>query len=50
MEIRKLNPIDAEEYLSIRLDALENSPYAFASSYEEEKNQTSRNPYYIILT
>jgi RimJ/RimL family protein N-acetyltransferase len=40
MEIRQLNPADAEEYLSIRLEALQNSPYAFASSYEEEKNQT----------
>lgn len=26
-------------YLSIRLEALQESPYAFASSYEEEKNQ-----------
>ncbi|WP_088102966.1 GNAT family N-acetyltransferase [Halalkalibacter urbisdiaboli] len=41
MEIRQLNRIDAEEYLSIRLEALQNSPYAFASSYEEEKNQTA---------
>jgi RimJ/RimL family protein N-acetyltransferase len=41
MEIRQLNTIDAEEYLSIRLEALQNSPYAFASSYEEEKNQTA---------
>ncbi|MDL4839484.1 GNAT family N-acetyltransferase [Aquibacillus sp. LR5S19] len=39
MEIRQLNSPDAEEYLSIRLEALKNSPYAFASSYEEEKNQ-----------
>ncbi|MDC3411885.1 GNAT family N-acetyltransferase [Aquibacillus sp. 3ASR75-11] len=41
MEIRQLNPTDAEEYLSIRLEALKDSPYAFASSYEEEKNQTA---------
>ncbi|WP_353760453.1 hypothetical protein [Bacillus cereus group sp. RP43] len=41
MEIRQLNPTDAEEYLSIRLEALQDSPYAFASSYEEEKNQTA---------
>lgn len=41
MEIRQLNPSDAKEYLSIRLEALQNCPYAFASSYEEEKNQTA---------
>ena len=39
MEIRQLNPADAEEYLTIRLEALKDCPYAFASSYEEEKNQ-----------
>ncbi|MFE4762243.1 GNAT family N-acetyltransferase [Bacillus mycoides] len=41
MKIRQLNPTDAEKYLSIRLEALQDSPYAFASSYEEEKNQTA---------
>ncbi|RCW62134.1 GNAT family N-acetyltransferase [Saliterribacillus persicus] len=41
MKIRQLNPTDAEEYLSIRLEALKDSPYAFASSYEEEKNQSA---------
>ncbi|MEC5425789.1 GNAT family N-acetyltransferase [Virgibacillus sp. C22-A2] len=41
MEIRQLNRTDAEDYLSIRLEALQSSPYAFASSYEEEKNQTA---------
>ncbi|WP_411955056.1 N-acetyltransferase family protein [Alkalibacillus sp. S2W] len=38
MEIRELYPNDAEEYLTIRLEALKNNPSAFASSYEEEKN------------
>ena len=41
MEIRQLKPTNAEEYLSIRLEGLQDSPYAFASSYEEEKNQTA---------
>jgi RimJ/RimL family protein N-acetyltransferase len=40
MVIRQLESTDAEEYLSIRLEALQDSPYAFASSYCEEKNQT----------
>ncbi|MFC4322004.1 GNAT family N-acetyltransferase [Litchfieldia salsa] len=40
MIIRQLNPTDAEDYLSIRLEALKDSPYAFASSYEEERNQS----------
>lgn len=39
MEIRELKPTDAEDYLIIRLEALNNSPDAFASSYEEEKNK-----------
>ena len=39
MEIRLLNPLDAEKYLDLRLGALQNSPEAFASSYEEEKDQ-----------
>ncbi|WP_042353984.1 GNAT family N-acetyltransferase [Bacillus rubiinfantis] len=41
MEIRQLTPTDAEEYLSIRFEALQDSPFAFASSYEEEKNQSA---------
>ncbi|MCD8500910.1 MAG: GNAT family N-acetyltransferase [Bacillaceae bacterium] len=41
MEVRQLNPTDAGEYLAIRLEGLIESPYAFASSYEEEKNQTT---------
>lgn len=39
MEIRILNPIDAEIYRRIRLEALQNSPESFATSYEEEKAQ-----------
>ncbi|MGJ7922566.1 GNAT family N-acetyltransferase [Neobacillus sp. LXY-4] len=38
MEIRLLKPLDAEIYLRIRLEALKNSPEAFAASYQEEKN------------
>lgn len=41
MEIRELVPTDAEAYLFIRLEALKNSPDAFASSYEEEKDKPS---------
>ncbi|SHG65745.1 GNAT family N-acetyltransferase [Ornithinibacillus halophilus] len=37
MEIRILKPEDAKEYLTIRLEALQNNPEAFSSSYEEEK-------------
>lgn len=39
MEIRQLNSKDAEKYLTIRHEALQNSPDAFAFSYEEEKDQ-----------
>ena len=39
MNIRRLNPLDAETYLVIRLEALQNNPEAFGSSYEEEKDQ-----------
>lgn len=39
MNIRLLNPNDAEEYLKHRLVALKNHPAAFASSYEEEKDR-----------
>lgn len=38
MKIRRLNPLDAEAYLTIRLKALQNNPEAFGSSYEEEKD------------
>lgn len=39
MEIRILNSLeDAEKYRSIRLESLKNSPEAFASSYEEERD------------
>ena len=39
MEIRMLNSLeDAEKYRSIRLESLKNTPEAFASSYEEEKD------------
>nr|WP_225229868.1 GNAT family N-acetyltransferase [Sporosarcina quadrami] len=37
--IRLLNSLDAENYLNLRLEALQNNPEAFASSYEEEKDQ-----------
>ncbi len=40
MEIRKLGVQDAGNYLNIRLNALENNPEAFGSSYEEEKDRT----------
>lgn len=39
MKTRRLNPLDAEAYLAIRLKALQNNPEAFGSSYEEEKDQ-----------
>ena len=39
MKIRRLNSLDAEAYLAIRLKALQNNPEAFGSSYEEEKDQ-----------
>lgn len=41
MEIRQLTPLDAEEYLNIRLEALKNNPSSFASSFEESKHQTA---------
>lgn len=36
IEIRKLTPDDTQAYRACRLDALLDSPQAFASSYEEE--------------
>lgn len=39
MELRILKPTDANSYRRIRLEALQNSPEAFASSYEEEKSR-----------
>ncbi|MCP8615387.1 GNAT family N-acetyltransferase [Salirhabdus salicampi] len=41
MDIRLLRSDDAERYVQIRLEALQTSPEAFASSYEEEKKQTA---------
>ena len=43
MEIRLLNPLDAENYLDLRLEALQNNSEAFASSYEEEKDYSVEN-------
>lgn len=37
MDIRLLKPLDAEDYRNIRLEALQNNPESFGSSYEEEK-------------
>lgn len=39
LKIRPLIAQDAQQYLNIRLEALQKAPEAFASSYEEEKNQ-----------
>ena len=36
MDIRRLNPADAERFHSFRLAALKEAPTAFGSSYEEE--------------
>lgn len=36
MNLRTLTPDDAEQFRTLRLNALQNAPYAFASSYEEE--------------
>lgn len=41
MEIRQLKPGNAEEYRSLKLEALLDSPASFVSSYEEEKDQTA---------
>lgn len=37
--IRRLVATDAEYYLALRLEALQNSPESFGSTYEEEKDQ-----------
>lgn len=39
MKIRLLQPLDAEEYFNLRLEALQNNPEAFAASFDEEKEQ-----------
>lgn len=36
MNIRLLNPLDAEAYLGIRLNSLQQSPEAFAISYRKK--------------
>ena len=38
MDIRVLKPADAKAYFTLRLEALQDTPEAFASSYEEEKD------------
>ena len=44
MEISRLTSLeDAEKYRSLRLEALQNSPESFASSFEEEKDLTIHN-------
>jgi len=44
MEVRVLEPQDADQCLSLRLEALKTNPEAFASSYEEE-SQSPVNKY-----
>ncbi|MGB8000193.1 MAG: hypothetical protein WCF60_08925 [Anaerobacillus sp.] len=39
MELRKLDERDVKQYLELRLASLQNNPEAFATSYEEEKEQ-----------
>ncbi|KKK36702.1 acetyltransferase [Mesobacillus campisalis] len=38
MKIRKLVSMDASAYIELRLEALRDTPEAFSSSYEEEKD------------
>src|SRR5688500_18215835 len=38
MELRLLGPADAQAFQQIRLDALRDTPSAFSSSYEEERD------------
>ncbi|MGQ4665114.1 hypothetical protein AB3Z07_12030 [Metabacillus halosaccharovorans] len=37
MKIRCLTGLDSAKYKSLRLEALQNNPEAFSSSYEEEE-------------
>ena len=41
MEIKLLTPIDASAYWELRLEALQQSPEAFATSYEEAIQRTN---------
>ena len=43
MEIRVLEKSDAKAYKKLRLEALQTSPEAFASSYDEERDFTLEN-------
>lgn len=38
MQLRLLGPADAQAFQQIRLDALQDTPSAFSSSYEEERD------------
>ena len=40
IEIKKLPPSRWKDFRDLRLEALQNEPLAFASSYEEEKKFT----------
>ena len=40
IEVKKLPPDRRKEFRELRLEALQNDPLAFGSSYEEEKNLT----------
>lgn len=42
IHIRPLAPIDAASFRNIRLEALKENPEAFASTFEQEKNQSQR--------
>lgn len=43
MKLRQLRTNDAEDYFTLRLEALQHSPDAFATTYEEEKTKQQRN-------